>query len=89
MSGLFTVLIAEKEHIDAIQKENKLFFEPFLENKELAFCSWNPEGQSLYDSAPWGSNNKMLVLCFPETVRKTVCFPVVWHQYVLFQLLKL
>ena len=52
MSGLFTVLIAEKEHIDAIRQENKLFFEPFLESKELAFCYWNPEGQNLYDSVP-------------------------------------
>lgn len=49
---MFTVLIAEKEHIDAIQQDNKLFFEPFLENKELAFCEWNPAGQSLQDSVP-------------------------------------
>lgn len=49
---MFTVLIAEKEHIDAIQQENKLFFEPFLESKELAFCCWNPAGQSLQDSVP-------------------------------------
>ncbi len=49
---MFTVLIAEKEHIDAIQQDNKLFFEPFLENKELAFCEWIPGGQSLTDSVP-------------------------------------
>ena len=49
---MFTVLIAEKEHIDAIRQENKLFFEPFLESKELAFCYWNPTGQSLSDSVP-------------------------------------
>lgn len=49
---MFTVLIAEKKHIDAIRQENKLFFEPFLENKELAFCYWNPEGQNLRDSVP-------------------------------------
>ena len=49
---MFTVLIAEKEHIDAIQQENKLFFEPFLKNKELAFCCWNPAGQNLSDSVP-------------------------------------
>ena len=49
---MFTVLIAEKEHIDAIRQENKLFFEPFLENKELAFCCWNPQGQNLQDSVP-------------------------------------
>ena len=52
MRDLFTVLIAEKPYIDAIKLENKLFFEPFLENKELAFCYWNPGGQSLKDSVP-------------------------------------
>ena len=52
MSGLFTVLIAEKHYIDAIRLENKLFFKPFLENKDLAFCYWNPDGQSLEDSVP-------------------------------------
>ena len=49
---MFTVLIAEKQHIDAIRQENKLFFEPFLESKEIAFCYWNPSGQSLEDSVP-------------------------------------
>ena len=49
---MFTVLIAEKEHINAIQQGNKLFFEPFLENKELAFCEWDPAGQNLQDSVP-------------------------------------
>lgn len=49
---MFTVLIAEKEHIDAIRQNNRLFFEPFLESKELAFCYWNPAGQTLEDSVP-------------------------------------
>lgn len=49
---MFTVLIAEKEHIDAICNENKLFFEPFLESKELTFCEWKPEGQSLSEAVP-------------------------------------
>ena len=49
---MFTVLIAEKQHIDAIRQENKLFFEPFLDSKELAFCYWNPSGQNLHDSVP-------------------------------------
>lgn len=52
MRDLFTVLIAEKPYIDAIRLENKMFFEPFLENKELAFCYWNPGGQNLMDSVP-------------------------------------
>ncbi len=49
---MFTVLIAEKEHIDAIRQENKLFFEPFLDSKELAFCYWNPEGQTTEEAVP-------------------------------------
>lgn len=49
---MFTVLLAEKKYIDAIRQENKLFFEPFLESKEIAFCDWNPSGQNLLDSAP-------------------------------------
>lgn len=49
---MFTVLIAEKEHIGAIQQENKLFFEPFLESKELALCHWNPAGQTLQEAVP-------------------------------------
>ena len=49
---MFTVLIAEKEHIDAIRQDNKLFFEPFLESKELVLCYWNPKGQNLQDSVP-------------------------------------
>ena len=52
MSGLFTVLIADKQHIGAIQQSNKLFFEPFLDNKELAFCEWNTEGQTLQEAVP-------------------------------------
>ena len=49
---MFTVLLAEKQHIDAIRQQNKLFFEPFLDSKELAFCYWNPAGQNLHDAAP-------------------------------------
>ena len=49
---MFTVLIAEQKHIDAIKQDNCLFFEPFLSNKELVFCAWNPEGQSLNEAVP-------------------------------------
>ncbi len=49
---MFTVLIAEKEHIDAMQQGNKLFFEPFLESKDIAFCYWNTSGQNLQESVP-------------------------------------
>lgn len=49
---MFTVLIAEKEHIDAIQNKNKLFFEPFHDSKDIAFCYWNPMGETLLESLP-------------------------------------
>jgi len=49
---MFTVLIAEKEHIEAIKQENALFFEPFLEKKDLVICSWNPQGQTLQEAVP-------------------------------------
>ena len=45
-------VVARSFLASAIRQENKLFFEPFLENKELAFCYWNPMGQNLYDSVP-------------------------------------
>lgn len=49
---MFTVLIAEQQHIDAIRQKNSLFFEPFLDNKEVVFCPWNPRGQSLTEAVP-------------------------------------
>ena len=49
---MFTVLIAEQQHIDAIRQENSLFFEPFLDNRNFAFCPWTPEGRTLTESVP-------------------------------------
>lgn len=50
---MFTVIIAEKKHFDAIQK-NKLYFKPFLDKcpEEFVFCEWHPEGQTLYEAVP-------------------------------------
>lgn len=85
---MFTVLIAEKEHIDAIRQENKLFFEPFLESKELAFCYWNPAGQNLSDSAPGlldavGRRKEWRAViinhCVGETIKAQNPFDVVDH----------
>ena len=57
MSGLFTVLIASYDHIDAIQQRNKLFFEPFLESKELALWPAElgiaKEAESFADYTDW------------------------------------
>lgn len=50
---MYTVIIAEKKHFDAIE-QNKLYFKPFLDrlNKEFAFCEWNPDGKNLYECVP-------------------------------------
>ena len=49
---MFTVIIAEEEHIKAIREKNRLFFEPFLKQKDLVFCAWNTEGQSFKEAVP-------------------------------------
>lgn len=85
---MFTVLIAEKVHIDAIRQENKLFFEPFLESKELAFCYWNPAEQSLQESVPGlveavGRRKDWRVViinnCSTESAKERNPFDVVGH----------
>lgn len=49
---MFTVVIAEKNYIDAIKNKNSLFFQNFIDNKEIAFCEWNTEGQTFQESVP-------------------------------------
>ena len=53
---MFTVIIAEEEHIKAIREKNRLFFEPFLKQKDLVFCAWNTEGQSFKEAVPGLAN---------------------------------
>lgn len=48
---LFTVVIAEKEHIDSIS-EYDIFLKPFIDNRNVAFCEWNPEAESFEESVP-------------------------------------
>lgn len=51
MRGLFTVVIAEQEHIDSI-KQCQVFLQPFLDQSRMAFCPWYPEEPTLADSVP-------------------------------------
>ena len=51
MNELFTVVIAEKEHIDSIQ-EYKVFLKPFIDDARVVFCEWRPKETSLADSVP-------------------------------------
>lgn len=48
---MFTVVIAEKEHIDSIQ-EYKVFLKPFIDDACVEFCEWRPEEATLADSVP-------------------------------------
>lgn len=48
---MFTVVITEQKHIDSIQ-EYKSFLRPFLDNPNIAFCSWRTDGEDLADAVP-------------------------------------
>ena len=48
---MFTVVIAEKEHLDSIQ-ENHVFLDPFIDKKNVAFCEWRTDEQTLREAVP-------------------------------------
>lgn len=48
---MFTVVIAEKEHLDGIN-EYSAFLKPFLDAEDVAFCEWIPEAHGLADIVP-------------------------------------
>lgn len=48
---MFTVVIAEKEHIDSI-REYGVFLKPFLDDTRVAFCEWRTGERTLADSVP-------------------------------------
>ena len=39
---MFTVIIAEKEHIDRI-REYDVFLKPFADLRRVALCRWEPQ----------------------------------------------
>ncbi|MCR5006813.1 MAG: hypothetical protein K6A77_13015 [Clostridiales bacterium] len=48
---MFTVVIAEKEHLDSI-RENHIFLDPFIDKKNVAFCEWRTDEQTLREAVP-------------------------------------
>ena len=48
---MFTVVVAEKEHIDSI-REYEVFLKPFIDDAHVEFCEWRPEEDTLADSVP-------------------------------------
>ena len=53
--NMFTVVIAEKEHIDKIE-EYELFLKPFLATGDVVFCPWNTKAKRLADMVPTLAN---------------------------------
>lgn len=80
---MFTVIIAEKEHLDSIN-EYSAFLKPFMDNKKIAFCQWNPAARSLAQAVPTLSDavafNKKwraVILCDRSGMRKKNPFEAV------------
>ena len=80
---MFTVVIAEKEHIDNIQ-EYKVFLKPFIDDARVEFCEWRPEENSLADSVPHleqtvarHSKWRAIVLCDESGLEKKNPFELV------------
>lgn len=48
---MFTVIIAEKEHIDRI-REYDIFLSPFADHRHIALCRWYPEKDTLAEAVP-------------------------------------
>ena len=48
---MFTVIIAEKEHIDR-SREYDIFLSPFADHRHIALCRWYPEKDTLAEAVP-------------------------------------
>lgn len=48
---MFTVVILEQEHLENI-RQYRNFLAPFLDNDQIVFCRWRPEGQTLLETVP-------------------------------------
>lgn len=80
---MFTVIIAEQDHLDQIQ-EYKAFLAPFLKNKEVALCRWIPGADELNDAIPDLQSTvaghalwRALVLCDKEGIHQRNPFDLV------------
>lgn len=83
---MFTVVLTEQEHLDSIG-EYKTFLKPFLDNSNIAFCRWLPEGDSLVEAVPELYNTvsrherwRLILVCDEEGLSKTNPFDLVDHK---------
>lgn len=49
---MFTVIICDKAIIEDCTIKYKIYFQPLLDNKEIAFCPWYPEATTLEEAVP-------------------------------------
>lgn len=80
---LFTVVIAEKEHIDSVQ-EYSLFLKPFIDLDKVVFCPWDTDGKTLAEAVPTLVESvscekrwRAIVLCGEGTIEQKNPFNVV------------
>ena len=69
---MFTVVIAEQEHLNSI-REFELFLKPFLDNPNIAFCTWQKDALTLEEAVPELNDTvmrhehwRMIVVCDEE-----------------------
>ena len=81
--NMFTVVIAEKEHIDKIE-EYELFLKPFLATGDVVFCPWNTKAKRLADMVPTLANQvgrrkewRALIVCDEEGLEQQNPFDLV------------
>lgn len=49
---MFTVIICDRTVINDCTNKYKIHFKPLIDNKEIAFCAWYPEGKTLEEAVP-------------------------------------
>lgn len=48
---MFTVVIAEQSYLDDLKRFSP-YLEPYMKNKDVTYCCWNPDGQTLDEAVP-------------------------------------
>jgi len=83
---MFTVVIAEKEHIDSIG-EYDVFLKPLMNEGNFAFCEWRPEETTLSEAVPHLTDVvgrrrdwRVIVLCDERGLNRKNPFEVVEYK---------
>lgn len=83
---MYTVVIAEQEHLDGIQ-EHSAFLLPFMKGKNIAFCAWDTEGQTLETAVPSLSEAvsrhaewRAVIVCNEQGLKQQNPFNIVSYQ---------